>query len=104
MATTSLGPTLVNATGLTLYTKTGDTATTSSCTGTCAANWPPLAVTAGASATAGTGVTGTLATLTRDDGTVQVTYNGLPLYGWKGDAAAGDVTGQGINGFSAAKP
>lgn len=104
MATTSLGPTLVASTGLTLYTHTGDTATSSSCTGTCAANWPPLAVAAGTTATAGTGVTGTLGTLTRDDGTLQVTYNGLPLYGWKNDAAAGDVTGQGINGFAAGKP
>jgi predicted lipoprotein with Yx(FWY)xxD motif len=104
MATTSLGPVLVGPNGLTLYTKSGDSATASTCTGGCATAWPPLAVPAGSSATGGTGVTGTFATLTRDDGTLQVTYNGLPLYGWKNDAKAGDTTGQGVNGFSVAKP
>lgn len=104
MATTSLGPVLVGPNGLTLYTKSGDSATTSTCTGGCATAWPPLAVPAGSNATGGTGVTGTFATLTRDDGTLQVTYNGLPLYGWKNDAKAGDTTGQGVNGFSVAKP
>jgi len=104
MATTSLGPVLVGPNGLTLYTHSGDSATASTCTGGCATAWPPLAVPAGSSATGGTGVTGAFATLTRDDGTLQVTYNGLPLYGWKNDAKAGDTTGQGVNGFSVAKP
>ena len=104
MATTSLGPVLVGPNGLTLYTKSGDSATTSTCTGGCATAWPPLAVPAGSSATGGTGVTGTFATLTRDDGTLQVTYDGLPLYGWKSDTKAGDTTGQGVAGFSVAKP
>ena len=104
MATSSLGPVLTGPNGLTLYTRTGDTATTSSCTGQCATAWPPLTVAAGASATGGTGVTGTFATLTRADGTLQVTYKGLPLYGWQKDAKPGDVTGQGVGGFSVAKP
>ena len=104
MATTSLGPVLTNASGLTLYVHSGDTATSSTCTGTCATAWPPLAVAAGAAASAGTGVTGTLGTITRADGTTQVTYNGMPLYGWKNDTKPGDVTGQGVAGFSAAKP
>ena len=104
MATSSLGPVLTGPNGLTLYTRTGDTATTSSCTGQCATAWPPLTVATGATATGGTGVTGTFATLTRADGTLQVTYNGLPLYGWQKDAKPGDVTGQGVGGFSVAKP
>jgi len=104
MTTTSLGPVLTGPNGLTLYTRTGDTATTSSCTGQCATAWPPLTVAAGANATGGTGVTGTFATLTRADGTLQVTYNGLPLYGWQKDAKPGDVTGQGVGCFSVAKP
>jgi predicted lipoprotein with Yx(FWY)xxD motif len=103
-ATTSLGAVLVGPTGLTLYIHAGDSATSSTCTGGCATAWPPLTVPAGGSATGGTGVTGTFATLTRADGSVQVTYNGMPLYGWQGDSKPGDVTGNGINGFSAAKP
>jgi len=104
MATTSLGPVLTGASGLTLYTHSGDSATSSTCTGGCATAWPPLTVAAGATAAAGSGVTGTLGTLTRPEGTSQVTYNGMPLYGWKGDTKPGDVTGQGIAGFSVAKP
>lgn len=104
MATTGLGPVLVGPNGLTLYTKSGDTATSSTCTGGCASAWPPLTVPAGLAATAGAGVSGKFGTLTRADGTLQVTYNGLPLYGWMNDHAAGDTTGQGINGFSVAKP
>jgi len=104
VATTSLGSVLTGPNGLTLYTHAGDSATSSTCTGGCATAWPPLTVAAGTSALPGTGVTGTLGTLTRADGTVQVTYNGLPLYGWQGDAKAGETTGDGVNGFSVAKP
>lgn len=104
VATTSLGPVLTGANGLTLYTHAGDTATSSTCVGSCASAWPPLAVASGATVTAGTGVTGTFASLTRADGTIQVTYNGLPLYGWQSDTKPGDVTGQGVGGFSVAKP
>jgi predicted lipoprotein with Yx(FWY)xxD motif len=104
MATTSLGAVLTGPNGLTLYTHTGDTATSSTCTGGCATAWPPLAVSAGATATGGAGVTGTFGTLTRADGTTQVTYNGKPLYGWQGDTKPGDVTGDGVNGFAVAKP
>jgi predicted lipoprotein with Yx(FWY)xxD motif len=53
--------------------------------------------------TAGAGVTGKLGTLTRADGTMQVTSDGLPLYYWQGDAKPGDTTGDGVNGFSVAK-
>ena len=104
VATTSLGPVLAGANGLTLYGHAGDTATSSSCTGSCASAWPPVVVVAGTKATGGAGVTGTFGTLARSDGSLQVTYNGIPLYGWQGDAKAGDVSGQGIGGFTAAKP
>ncbi len=104
VATTGLGPVLAGPNGLTLYTRKGDTATSSTCTGGCAAAWPPLTVAAGGKATAGPGVHGTLGTLTRADGTTQVTYNGLPLYGWQSDTKPGDTTGQGVGGFSIAKP
>ena len=47
-------------------------------------------------ATAGTGVTGALGTITRDDGTMQVTLGGTPLYYFGADKAAGDTNGQGL--------
>jgi predicted lipoprotein with Yx(FWY)xxD motif len=95
----ALGAYLTGPNGLTLYTTSADTATSSSCTGSCATAWPPLTVPAGGQAVAGTGVTGTLGTLVRADGTTQVTYGGLPLYGWQGDAKPGDTTGQNVHGF-----
>jgi predicted lipoprotein with Yx(FWY)xxD motif len=101
-ASSTLGTILTGANGLTLYIHAGDTATSSTCTGGCAAAWPPLTVAAGAQAVAGTGVTGTLGTLMRADGTTQVTYAGLPLYYWMNDKASGDTTGQNKNGFTVA--
>jgi predicted lipoprotein with Yx(FWY)xxD motif len=99
---TSLGTVLTGPTGMTLYIHAGDSATTSTCTGGCATAWPPLTVSTGGSAVGGTGVTGTFATLTRDDGSIQVTYAGMPLYYWQADAKAGDTTGQNVNGFTVA--
>lgn len=95
----SLGTHLTGANGKTLYTHAGDGPNTSTCAGACATAWPPLTVAAGGQATAGAGVTGKLGTLTRADGSAQVTYDGLPLYYWQGDTKAGDTTGQGIGGF-----
>ncbi len=97
------GTILTGANGLTLYTYSGDSAGTSTCTGGCATDWPPLTVPAGRQPTAGAGVTGALTTLARADGTTQVAYDGRPLYGWQGNSKPGDVTGDGVNGFSVAK-
>jgi predicted lipoprotein with Yx(FWY)xxD motif len=98
LAMTIGGSTLLVAgsNGMTVYTFTNDTAGSgkSACSGACLAKWPALTVPAGATPTAGTGVSGTLGTITRaDDGTFQVTYNGLPLYFYVGDKAAGDTNG-----------
>ena len=97
----AMGSILVNSSGWTLYVFTKDTqgtgsaAAVSACTGGCASLWPPL-LTNGAP-TAGTGVTAPmLGTLTRSDGSVQVTYNGWPLYTYSKDMAAGDTNGQGF--------
>ena len=93
----SAGTILVDGTtGMTLYVFTKDTkdSGTSACTGGCITKWPALTVPAGGTPTGGTGVTGKLATITRpDDGTLQVTYNGLPLYFFANDKAAGDLNG-----------
>jgi predicted lipoprotein with Yx(FWY)xxD motif len=84
------------ATGLTLYIFTKDVKDSgkSVCMGECLVTWPALTVGAGETPTGGDGVTGTLGTITReDDGTLQVTYNGLPLYFFKNDAEPGDLNG-----------
>ena len=100
---TSLGTVLVGSDGLTLYIHAGDGTNHSTCTSDCAAAWPPVLVKAGSKVGAGAGVHGKLATFKRADGTLQVSYNGRPLYGWTGDSAPGDTTGQGVGGFSVAK-
>jgi len=96
----SFGTVLTGSNGKALYTYAGDSATESTCTGACAAAWPPLETTS--QPTAGTGLIGQLGTVTRSDGTTQVTYAGKPLYYWQGDTKPGDVTGNGIDGFSVA--
>ncbi len=92
--------------GYTVYTFTKDTKDSgkSACTGGCLAKWPAVTVAAGGSAAPGSGVTGKLATITRDDNSaLQVTYNGLPLYFFTGDAKAGDGNGVYTN-WEAVKP
>jgi len=84
---------LTNAQGLTLYWFVPDTSTTSKCTGSCATYWPPVK----GPATAGSGVTGTLSTITRSDGTTQATYDGHPLYTYVADTAPGQDKGNGKN-------
>jgi len=94
---TSLGAIVVDGTGMTVYVFDKDTqgATSSSCTGECAAKWP--AVHGDASATLD-GVQGRLGSITGVDGQPQLTLNGWPLYSFAGDQAAGDVNGQGVGG------
>lgn len=101
---TTLGKILTANGGLTLYRFLNDEKNKSNCNGGCAAVWPPLLVDEGVTPGAGAGVSGELGTITREDGTRQVTYNGLPLYFFAGNATAapdtqpGDTNGQGIGG------
>ena len=89
---------LVNGQGLPLYFFAKDTAAKSVVTGELAALWPPLT---SASPTA-TGLTGKLAAVSDVHGD-QVAYNGHLLYTFADDHA-GQVTGQGVQGFSVATP
>jgi predicted lipoprotein with Yx(FWY)xxD motif len=94
-----LGKFLTGPDGKTLYVFTNDTAANAStCVDACATTWPPLMATGGKAPAAGTGVTGTLATFARPDGSMQVSYNGKPLYNYAKDTKAGDTTGQGVGG------
>ena len=81
---------------MTVYTFDKDVAGSgvSVCTGQCLTAWPALTVAVGDTPTGGTGVTGTLGTITRNDtAALQVTYNGKPLYFFFKDKAPGDTTG-----------
>jgi predicted lipoprotein with Yx(FWY)xxD motif len=104
-ASTSLGTVLVSG-GRTVYLfekdtpASGSTPASSACTGACATAWPP--VTATGAPHAGPGVQADLlGTTTRPDGSTEVTYAGHPLYWFSGDAAPGDVNGQGSTAFGA---
>jgi predicted lipoprotein with Yx(FWY)xxD motif len=94
----SNGTILVGASNMmTVYTFSNDTAGVSNCKGGCATTWPPLTVPAGQTPTGGTGVTGALATITRADGSLQVTYKGMPLYFFHSDSKPGDTNGHYTN-------
>lgn len=90
---------LITPDGYSLYTfDDDDTPGESACNGECAENWPPLVLPAGMSASGGTGVTGTFSTITRGDGSLQVTYNDAPLYFYSGDNEPGETEGDGLGG------
>ncbi len=98
-ASTSLGTIVVDGKGMTVYVFDKDTANSgkSSCNAGCSATWPAVKATSSTPPVAG--VTGKVGSISRDDGTVQVTINGLPVYTYAKDAAAGDVKGQGVGGI-----
>ena len=95
--TGAAGTFLTGPNGMTLYIFTKDSEETSVCAGDCAAAWPPLIADATQTISAGEGVPGAFSTFARDDGAMQVAYNGKPLYYFAADKAAGDTHGQGIN-------
>src|ERR1700690_3084629 len=82
----SVGKYLTAYNGMTVYTYAKDTAGVSNCSGACAVNWPPYTVPSAGSINVSSTITGKVATIVRADGTLQVTYNGMPLYFWKNDA------------------
>jgi predicted lipoprotein with Yx(FWY)xxD motif len=91
-----LGSILADGKGLTLYLFTKDTRDTSNCYDQCASAWPPL-VAAGQPVLQAGVDPALVGTTPRTDGTIQVTYNGWPLYYYFEDANAGDALGQATN-------
>jgi predicted lipoprotein with Yx(FWY)xxD motif len=83
---------------LTVYMFEGDKGSHSSCTGACARAWPPVTGTPKAGAGA---MSSDLGTITRPDGTKQVTYKGHPLYLFVKDKDDGDAYGEGLKVFGA---
>ncbi len=93
-ASNSLGTILVDSQGMTLYHLSGEVngkfiCTSSSCVGV----WHPLIA---PSSGAPSGEVGSLGTVKRPEGTVQITYKGTPLYTFTGDKQSGETKGQGI--------
>jgi len=94
-ASNALGTILVNSQGMTLYHLGGEQNGKFICTSSaCVGVWHPLI--APSSGGAPSGEVGSLGTVKRPDGTVQVTYKGTPLYTFTGDQQSGETKGQGI--------
>jgi predicted lipoprotein with Yx(FWY)xxD motif len=98
--TSSGGSFLTNGAGRAVYLFMADSSGKSTCDGACAAAWPPVIATGQPTATGGAQGSD-LSTITRSDGTKQVTYDGHPLYYFTGDTGPGTDKGQGLNGFGA---
>ena len=84
------GKVLTDGKGMTLYTFDKDAGGKSACNGPCATNWPPLMAAADAKPASDYTI------IVRDDGSKQWAHKGKPLYTWKNDKKAGDITGDGF--------
>ncbi len=94
-ASSSLGTILIDSQGMTLYHLSGEQNGKFICTSSaCVGVWHPLIAPSGG--TPSDGEVGSLGTVKRPDGTVQVTYKGTPLYTFTGDQQSGETKGQGI--------
>lgn len=91
-----VGRTLTNSAGNTLYFADQESDGSIHCLDACVRFWTPLTISNGAKPTAATDVTGTLATVSRPDGSTQVTYGGKPLYTFTMDTGAGKAAGNGF--------
>ena len=94
----SAGQFLADGNGKPLYTYGSDTSGVSNCTGSCLESWPiygPVSTPASLPAN--------VTIISRSDGKVQYAYKGMPLYYFSGDSSS-TPTGNGVGGFSLAKP
>jgi predicted lipoprotein with Yx(FWY)xxD motif len=99
-ASSSSGTFLTSGSGRAVYLWVKDTGDMSNCNGACAGAWPPVTTT-GAPTASGAAKASDLGTITRSDGSKQVTYDGHPLYYFSGDSGPGTASGQGSDGFGA---
>lgn len=84
----------------TVYLFEADHRSNSACSGACAAAWPPVVTQGAPKAGPGTNAAD-LGTITRSDGSKQVTYKGHPLYFFTGDSSSGEAKGEGVTAFGA---
>ena len=97
----SLGRFLVDADSMSLYLFKADSTNVTTCLDECADAWPPFTA-QGEVQTGNTEVQrGLIGTTTRRNGSMQVTYNGWPLYYYALDNQPGDTKGQDIMDFGA---
>ena len=96
----SAGTFLATSSGHAVYLWSKDGNGMSACTGACTGAWPPVTTTGQVTASGGA-KSSDLGTITRPDGTKQVTYDGHPLYFFSGDSGPGMASGQGNDGFGA---
>jgi predicted lipoprotein with Yx(FWY)xxD motif len=96
----SAGSFLTNASGRAVYLWAADSMNKSTCSGACAGAWPPV-TTMGKVTAANGAKAADLGTITRSDGSKQVTYLGHPLYYFAGDSGPGQTNGQGSDSFGA---
>ena len=94
-----LGQVLVDSGGHTLYAFSADAGGKPTCEGACAKAWPPLLVEQGEPEPSNGAGAARLGTVTRADGSRQVTYAGHPLYSFAGDKAPGEANGDGSSAF-----
>ena len=99
VATTSLGPVLVDHSGRTVYLLTADTPGHSSCPAQCLQDWPLVPAPEGTSVPSVRGISAVLSTAKASSGAPMLTAGGWPLYTFVKDEAPGDVTGQGVKSF-----
>jgi predicted lipoprotein with Yx(FWY)xxD motif len=100
VANSNLGKILVDGSGRTLYLFEADKGTSSKCDGACASVWPPLTTNGKPQAQAGISAA-KLGTTKRNDGKVEVTYAGHPLYYYVSDTKPGQLSGEGLDQFGA---
>ena len=97
MATTSLGPVLVNSKGFTVYMLTADSPGHSSCSAQCLQYWTLVPGPTGTLRLKG--ISAALSTTKATSGVSMLTAAGWPLYTFVKDQAPGDVTGEGVKTF-----
>jgi predicted lipoprotein with Yx(FWY)xxD motif len=95
LQSTGLGKTLVDSQGRTLYVFKSDSTGKSNCNAGCDGTWPPYKVTGAIKLGPGLDMED-FKTITRSDGSTQLTDYGMPVYMFSGDTKAGDTNGDGI--------
>ena len=98
MSDPKLGSYLTDEKGMTLYTYSKDTVGVSNCSGKCITNWPAYGP-----KTMPTNLPANITVITRTDKSLQYAWKGMPLYYFASDVKAGDITGNGVGGFTVVK-